>query len=80
LNSLQPRKFQNLNHSKNHEYDGEINETWDNYFSGTAQLEVRVVGSPRVDPTHEQGGDAQEKEKAEKTAAVVCHMKTHWTD
>ncbi len=30
------RKFQNLNHPKNHEYDGEINETWDNYFSGTA--------------------------------------------
>jgi hypothetical protein len=21
---------------KNHEYDGQINETWDNYFSGTA--------------------------------------------
>jgi len=30
------RKFQNLNHPKNHEYDGEINETWDNYFSGMA--------------------------------------------
>jgi len=30
------RKFQNLNHPKNHEYDSEINETWDNYFSGTA--------------------------------------------
>jgi len=30
------RKFQNLNHPKNHEYDGEINEVWDNYFSGTA--------------------------------------------
>jgi hypothetical protein len=29
-------KFQNLNHPKNHEYDGEINETWDNHFSGTA--------------------------------------------
>ena len=24
------RKFQNLYHPKNHEYDGEINETWDN--------------------------------------------------
>ncbi len=30
------RKFQNLNHPKNHEYDSEINENWDNYFSGTA--------------------------------------------
>jgi hypothetical protein len=30
------KKFQNLNHPKNHEYDGEINETWDIYFSGTA--------------------------------------------
>ena len=30
------RKFQNWHHPKNHEYDGEINETWDNYFSGTA--------------------------------------------
>jgi len=29
-------KFQNWHHPKNHEYDGEINETWDNYFSGTA--------------------------------------------
>jgi len=34
------RKFQNLNHPKNHEYDGEINETWDNYFSGTALVAV----------------------------------------
>jgi len=30
------REFQNWHHPKNHEYDGEINETWDNYFSGTA--------------------------------------------
>jgi hypothetical protein len=28
-------KFQNLNHPKNHGYDGEIKKTWDNYFSGT---------------------------------------------
>jgi len=30
------RKFQNWHHPKNNEYDGEINETWGNYFSGTA--------------------------------------------
>jgi len=30
------RKFQNWHHPKNHEYDGEIDESWDNYFSGTA--------------------------------------------
>lgn len=30
------RKFQNPNHPNDHEYDGEINETWDNHFSGMA--------------------------------------------
>jgi len=35
-NRIMLRKFQNLNHPKNHEYDGEIDESWDNYFSGTA--------------------------------------------
>jgi len=30
------RKFQNWHHPKNHEHDDEINETWDNYFSGMA--------------------------------------------
>jgi hypothetical protein len=34
--AVELRKFQNLNHPKNRKYDGEINETWDNYFSGTA--------------------------------------------
>jgi hypothetical protein len=28
---------------KNHEYDGEINETWDNYFSGTALFDQRPI-------------------------------------
>jgi len=33
------RKLQNLNYPKNHEYDGEINETWDNYFwNGLTQV------------------------------------------
>jgi len=34
------RKFQNWHHPKNHEYDGEINETWDKYFSGTASTKL----------------------------------------
>jgi len=38
-NDISLRKFQNLNHPKNHEYDGEINETWDNYCSGTAKTQ-----------------------------------------
>jgi len=39
------RKFQNWHHPKNHEYDGEINETWDTYFSGTAlAIAVTVTG------------------------------------
>jgi len=37
------RKFQNWHHPKNHEYDGEINETLDNYFSGTT-LPSRQTG------------------------------------
>jgi len=36
FNPIELRKFQNLNHPKNPDYDGEINETWDNCFSGTA--------------------------------------------